>query len=382
MKANEIIAKTLRVIDKLDREGQNVSALFMSHAGFGKTSTIRMYCDVMDYNLVTVIPSQNSADDILGIQVVDHEAGRMKRLTPSWFNHMEDMMKNGKRTLLFIDEISTCDPYIQGPLLDLIFSHNLGERHLPDNVFIVAAGNYSIDLNNDFRMSSPLVNRFVIINLQQDDYSIKDILNETFENLSTAEDKKRYLGLDDEGEAPAYDFNKFTQWVRTSKEIIYGKTLAEEDDKYGLLGFTSVRSLAYSLKFTRMYMQTFSDHHWTRIVGDTLGTSNKRESSGNNGIPLRDVIKSKLHEFTVESEDDLNNATISDLCDKIKNSGFREEYFRQISKYLDIHTSEEITNDDYKAYTSLTSFLSPQDFENPIIGEVSQKFLDKFDKSI
>ena len=375
MKANEIIARSLRVIDKLDQEGQRLSALYCSHAGFGKTSTIRMYCDVMDYNLVTIIPSQSSADDILGIQAVDQQTGRLKRLTPSWFNRMVETMKNGKRTLLFIDEISTCDPYIQGPLLDLIFSHNLGDEVLPKNVFIVAAGNYSMDLNNDFRMSSPLVNRFVIINLQQSDYSIKEILQNKFEKLKTVAEKKKYLGIDKE-EGGTYDFDKFSQWIRTSNEITYGKTQATEDEECGLFGFTSVRSLTYSLKFAAMYMNTFSDDSWIRIVGDTLGTSNKRNTSEDDGIPLRKVLSSKQSEFMVTVDN--SDMSISEICESIKKTGFRLSDFVKISNYLDTHVNDDISNEDYLAWVGLSSNLPPEDLDNPIIGEITNKMLERF----
>ena len=116
MKANKIIAKALRVCDEFDKaqmgkaKRDNLPLLILSSPGFGKTSTVRAYCEVMDYNLFTIIPSQSAADDILGIQSV--QDGKLKRLTPSWFNKMMDMINsNGKRTLLF-------------PLL--IISYNLG----------------------------------------------------------------------------------------------------------------------------------------------------------------------------------------------------------------------------------------------------------------
>ena len=51
MKANKKIARFTRAIDVLDQKGEKIAGLIMSHAGLGKTSTLRMYCDCMGYNL-------------------------------------------------------------------------------------------------------------------------------------------------------------------------------------------------------------------------------------------------------------------------------------------------------------------------------------------
>ena len=222
MKANRYVAKTIYVLDKLDQKTHNAPpVLLLSSAGTGKTSTVRKYCEYMDYNLITLIPSQCSGDDVLGLQIVDHETNRMKRLTPSWFNRMKDIMKNGKRTILFIDEISTCDAYIQGPLLDLIFSHNLGEETLLENVFIVAAGNYSSDLNNEFRMSAPLVNRFLLLNLEKSDYSINEIINNVFEDMDSKEDVGKFLGIEKKKNFNFKDWNIYHRLYRKEKVNYY-----------------------------------------------------------------------------------------------------------------------------------------------------------------
>ena len=41
MKANEYIAKFVSTIDNLEKTGKNVPGLILSHAGFGKTSTMQ-----------------------------------------------------------------------------------------------------------------------------------------------------------------------------------------------------------------------------------------------------------------------------------------------------------------------------------------------------
>ena len=294
MKANQYIARTISVFDSLDKKGNHIPLLLMSHPGFGKTSTIRKYCELSDYNLVSLIVTQYNSDDVLGLQSL--KDGHLVRLTPSWFDRMLDLMKNGKRTLLLLDEITTANEYLQGPLLDLIFSRSLGEVKLPDNLFIVAAGNYSDDLNSTFRISAPLVNRFMILNLRNEDFDVGEYLDEDFENL------KLDLGV----RKSAYSFDLFRDWIKTQNEIQFGKSQYSEDEVNGLLGFTSIRSLTYSLKFAEEYLSMYDDDLWMRIVGDTLGYSEKRK-----GKTLSAVLNASKERFIVASEKAI---TLTDLC--------------------------------------------------------------------
>ena len=377
MKANRYVAKTIYVLDKLDQKTHNAPpVLLLSSAGTGKTSTVRKYCEYMDYNLITLIPSQCSGDDVLGLQIVDHETNRMKRLTPSWFNRMKDIMKNGKRTILFIDEISTCDAYIQGPLLDLIFSHNLGEETLLENVFIVAAGNYSSDLNNEFRMSAPLVNRFLLLNLEKSDYSINEIINNVFEDMDSKEDVGKFLGIEKKKNfKPLNNFDKFTSWIKTSKEIIFGKTNVEEDPDIGLLGFTSVRSLTYCLKFAKEYFNTFDDNEWIRVVGDTLGSSNKRDTKSGDGIPMRSILDTYKDEFLSDDEETTNESII-DICKRMKKMGISDIDLEKLSTILDMMDPTDLTEEDINEFKTLNNVTTAEDWSNDKLIKVISKFTE------
>ena len=376
MKANKIIAKALRVCDEFDKaqmgkaKKDNLPLLILSSPGFGKTSTVRAYCEVMDYNLFTIIPSQSAADDILGIQSV--QDGKLKRLTPSWFNKMMDMINsNGKRTLLFIDEISTCDAYIQGPLLDLIFSHNLGEAKLPENVFIVAAGNYSRDLNNEFKMSAPLVNRFMLLNLNVGDFDIKEIVSDKFRSIKSAKEMAKYLDVNsDAKEKLVFDFSKFKDWIGKSREILFGSTSTYDDESIGLLGFTSARSLTYCLNFAEIYMGTYGDSDWVRIVGDTLGMSNKRKE-----IPMRTVIKNNLDNFKKADPVEDLDLSVAEMCKKIMDNGSvaTDEEVMKLENLIKNINPKDITSEDVVNMSRLTANVFEDQRYTNIINIFSNK---------
>lgn len=363
MKSNRNIARFIETLDNLSKSGKDIPGLILSRPGFGKTSTISMWAKYKDYNFFSLIPSRYASDDIVGLQSV--EKGTLTRLKPSWFNKFEKMAENGKRNLLFVDEITTCDPYIQGPLLDLIFNHSLGEGYvLPNNTLIVAAGNYSSDLNGVFKMSAPLINRFEILNLNNEDYDLVELLDSSFDNVESNEEIENFLGIEPD-KILTYSFNKFKDWVRTSREVQFGKSEITEDDEFGILGFTSIRSLTFTMSFVEAYVGRYSDSLWQRVAGDTLGLSVKRE-----GKLMRDVIASCEENFINLYADE---RSISDVCDdimsckKILKSDL--ERLESLVKYTSIG---DITENDYDKFINVIRKF-PNNPDIKYIAEVMQK---------
>ena len=342
MKANKKIARFTRAIDVLDQKGEKIAGLIMSHAGLGKTSTLRMYCDCMGYNLYTLIPSSYASDDILGLQTVT-KGDKLVRLTPSWFDELSALASNGKRTLLFIDELSTCDAYIQAPLLDLIFSRTLGTNRLPDNVFIISSGNYSEDLNGEFKMSAPMVNRFVILNITSNDVNVAEVVERSFGNLKTREEKLRYLGLDSENGSD-YSYSAFQKWVMDKNEISLGRTQTEEVAECGLVGFTSVRSIDFCMKFAECFLSLYNEDDWLDIVGDTLGYSNVRQN-----ILMRTVLQSEKSRFYGGAEE---GESLSELCDLAEKEGVTKTLLSKMEVLMKSMSSDDLTDEDREKFQS------------------------------
>ena len=353
MKSNVIIARFLRTLDLLDQEGKRIPGLMLSHAGFGKTSTVRLYSKYYDYNCIELVPSQYAADDIVGVQIFDTERNQLVRKAPSWFRRLKETIEsNGKRTILFIDEITTCNPYIQGPLLDLIFSRSIGEEKLPDNVMVVAAGNYASDLNGEFTMVNPLINRFVLLNLDRYDFTLEEVVNNPIGNLNTPEEIEKFLELESDN-TRVYNFDAFKKWLVESKDIDFFKYESEEVKDIGLIGFTSLRSLDFVVKYTEKFMETYSDNSWIRVAGDTLGTSAKKENK-----LLRDIILKDEDKFlnTLTSEDDDLNSILASLlsADTVK-----LEDLNKLKRAISATPSTDITNHNLKTLIDIIKSEKP-----------------------
>lgn len=351
MRSNVLIGRSLEVIDKLDKEGRNTPLLIMSSPGLGKTTTIRMWCEYKGYNLTTLIASQYSQDDILGIQAVNN--GKLERLTPAWFNDMVERSKNGRRNVLFIDEITTCDEFLQAPLLNLIFSSSLGLHTLPENTLIITAGNYSEELNGVFSMTPPLVNRFMILNLRLTDLSMREVTDDTIHREDT--DIGEILGLkpiEGEESLPVFDENSLVPFI--VKYIPFNESKIINNSKKGLIGFTSVRSVYNSINFYNTWVSLFStSEYWARIVGDTLGTTLRGEGT----VLVRDFLEKNIQFFVRKKRPKKEENSIDGLFDR---------YIQD----LVIGTSEDL-DDTYKKACTLIEHDGLSEMESKVLERVA-----------
>ena len=354
MEQNKNIGMFLETLDEIDRNAldrirngkraKRVPGIIMSTPGTGKTTTISLWAQYKGYNLITLTPSTYGTDDILGLQsLVD---GKLTRLTPSWFNELTRLAQNGKRNVLFIDEISATNDFLQPPLFRLVFDRMLGEIPLPADTLIVAAGNYSGDLNNTFRMTAPLVNRFMILNTTNEDIDLREVLTNDIDDMED-EDLPEFLGITSPAKKK-YDYNRFKEWVLDNlSEFRLGKASYTDDSEMGgLLGFVSPRIFSFAMKFAETFMGKFNSPIWMRIVGDSLGVSNKRE-----GQPLRNVLSVHAADFEAKAVKTID--TFESVRNDILSYGLTKDSIDSLSKLINNATLSNTTNQDMKYFADI-----------------------------
>ena len=173
----ETISQTIYDYIELSRETKK-PILLISNPGFGKTTSITNWAKENNYHYEQLIGSRFSPDDIMGYQVNEPGSPTLVQKDPVWFQRIIDAKKSDKPTILFVDEISTCNEDVQGSLLSLIFDRRIGNgKELPEDCIIMAAANYSENLPSYMNIMAPTINRFCIINLLQG-FSNSDIIHE------------------------------------------------------------------------------------------------------------------------------------------------------------------------------------------------------------
>lgn len=142
--------------------------------GIGKSDIIEQICESMALapaeakkrgllgksKLVDVRLPLWDPTDIKGIPYFDHVSNTMAWAPPGELPNLLDA-ENNDFIILFLDEINGAAPAVQAAAYQLILNRRVGTYNLPDNVFIVAAGNRDGDRGVTHRMPKPLQNRFV-----------------------------------------------------------------------------------------------------------------------------------------------------------------------------------------------------------------------------
>lgn len=128
--------------------------------GIGKSDIIHQIGNQMNAKVIDVRLSLWEPTDIKGIPYFDSNIGKMVWAPPLELPD-EELAAKHENIVLFLDEMNSAAPAVQAAAYQLILNRKVGTYTLPDNVYIVAAGNREADKGVTYRMPSPLANRFV-----------------------------------------------------------------------------------------------------------------------------------------------------------------------------------------------------------------------------
>lgn len=306
-------------------ETSGVPVLLIGSAGTGKSTTVEMFAELRGYELLLLRGSTASEQEIMGFMSVHQGKDDVKAVNvlPTWFLKMKEYQKEGKKTLLFLDEITAVNPYVQAALLHLIFERKVNEERIPDDCLIVSAGNYSGNLTNEFELLSPVVNRFCVFNITPNEDSLdeflkvydgagigktRNIMKEKEEALKLMDSQKVTLCEEDSRKVGNYFETAIRETTRSlmvsgEKVLNFGCTDTQsmykfQDNDEPIRGFISLRTLSY---LTRMTLAAYLNFGESGIKGSNF----KKILDGLVGIALSrkngDVVMTKVSENYYQS---------------------------------------------------------------------------------
>ena len=135
--------------------------------GIGKSELVQQIGKDIGAYVVDVRLSLWEPTDIKGIPYFDSNSGKMSWAPPIELPD-EEMAAKHKSIILFLDEMNSAPPSVQAAAYQLILNRRVGTYTLPDNVYIIAAGNRESDKGLTYRMPSPLANRFIHLEMSVD----------------------------------------------------------------------------------------------------------------------------------------------------------------------------------------------------------------------
>ena len=128
--------------------------------GIGKSDIVHQIGELMNAHVIDVRLSLWEPTDIKGIPYYSANDNKMMWAAPMELPDAEMAAKH-EAIILFLDEMNSAAPAVQAAAYQLILNRKVGTYTLPDNVYIVAAGNREADKGVTYRMPAPLANRFV-----------------------------------------------------------------------------------------------------------------------------------------------------------------------------------------------------------------------------
>lgn len=136
--------------------------------GIGKSQISRQVADELGFNFFEDIRlSQMDPTDLRGIPVPsqDEEGNAVARWSPPHFYRRQTLRGDGGKAFYMFDEMNSAPQSIQAAAYQIVLDRRIGDFKLGPNDFVMAAGNRETDRGSTFKMPTPLMNRFIHLEL-------------------------------------------------------------------------------------------------------------------------------------------------------------------------------------------------------------------------
>lgn len=135
------------------------SILGIGAPGMGKSQLIEQIGAKYGYKVIDLRLAQMSEVEIGGLIFPNEDKTKTVWLTP---DILPDEKRDGKKTILLLDEITSCSKRVQVAAYQLILDRRIGQYVLPSGTIVIALGNREEDDGVYVSMAKPLADRFEI----------------------------------------------------------------------------------------------------------------------------------------------------------------------------------------------------------------------------
>lgn len=144
----------------------NISVLVKGVHGIGKSERAEAYAQKHGHHCEVLFLSHQETGDLIGIPKEKHDITYWT--VPSWLNKMYEAAEQGKKCVLFLDELNRARLDVRQASLQLVLSKQIHQHKLPANTLVIAAVNPE---DGDYQVSElddALKDRFVTFTLKPD----------------------------------------------------------------------------------------------------------------------------------------------------------------------------------------------------------------------
>ena len=132
--------------------------IFWGPPGIGKSGRIEQAGAIMELPVETLYLSTLQPEDLSGIPMEDKQNGGVRRVCdlPQILE-----LTNAKRGILFLDELTTARPAVQGAGLGVVYNRKVAGRSLPGRIRVVGAANPPEQAAGGWSLAPPMANRLM-----------------------------------------------------------------------------------------------------------------------------------------------------------------------------------------------------------------------------
>lgn len=141
------------------------AVLGLGAPGVGKSQIIKQIGDKYGYKVIDLRLAQMSEVEIGGLIYPNEERTKTRWLAPEV---LPDEERDGEKTILLLDEITSCPKRVQVAAYQLILDRRVGQYRLPKGTFVIGLGNREDDDGVYIRLAGPLADRFEILYIDVD----------------------------------------------------------------------------------------------------------------------------------------------------------------------------------------------------------------------
>jgi MoxR-like ATPase len=319
--------------------------------GIGKSEIIQLIGKETSRKVIDIRLALWEPTDIRGIPYFDSESKEMRWSPPSEFPKLV-----GDNSIIFYDELVSAVPSVQAAAYQLIHNRRVGEYQLPEGVDQVAAGNRENDRGVTHRMPTPLLNRFLHLEMK---HSFPDWLDWAIKN----------------------DIDKsvvsFLSWSK--------KDLFNFDPKSSSKAFATPRSWSFVNDLLKSKKAQSSESLLTSLVAGCVGEGLAISFMSHRRLTIKlpkteDILSGKLKKFKVGKDVSLLYSLTINCCHALKESIGSKDWLSQVDNFFEFmmdNFPEEITVMGVR--TAMGNYKLPI---NPEKLSVYKKFSEKIEKFI
>jgi hypothetical protein len=127
--------------------------------GIGKSDIVRQFAQEHRMDLIDLRLTTLESCDLRGLPRINHETGQTEWMRPEFLPTIDTPVA------IFLDELTAAEPRIQASAYQLILDRCIGKHRLPDQAWVIGAGNAPEDGAVSYGMGTALADRFVHIRM-------------------------------------------------------------------------------------------------------------------------------------------------------------------------------------------------------------------------